>query len=314
MRLTVLTWLWSQPGGRTTYTARHVNIWRDMVERNLTLDHEVACVTDQPEGIDPRVRIIRPPREFEGVSIPTWTRGRPSCFRRLAMFRSDAADVFGAERIVCMDLDVVIGRNFDDMFRGGEDFRMAAGTSHGRPYNGSMMMIRAGSRPRVYSEFTPALAVQAGRKFVGSDQAWISFVLGRGEAVWKPEDGLVHWMIRDRWSDPRVLSFPGGTKPWRLAELGSDKWVSKNYRRDADGSCLVLGYGPTLWSDVETALDRGSSFKAVISSPEAAAHWPDEPLAISHDDDHAERLAVMHGLDPVFCGRSIEGVQANAVA
>lgn len=311
--ITVLTWLWAQPGGRTSYGACHVNIWRDMVARNLTLDHEIACVTDMPEGIDPRVRIIRPPREFEDVRIPTWTRGRPQCFRRLSMFRPDAADLFGAERIVCMDLDVVIGGSLDPMFAGCEDFRMARGTASGRPYNGSVMMIRAGARAQVYREFAPERAIVAGQQFVGSDQAWISYVLGKHEAIWMPQDGLAHWGQRHSYPMPRIMTFPGAMKPWKLAELGTDKWVSRHYRRDGTGRCLVLGYGPSVWTDAAAALG-GGRYDAVIASPEAAAHWPSPVLAIADDDGHAERLAAMHGFTHVaFCGRS-DGVQADAIA
>jgi hypothetical protein len=311
--LTVLTWLWAQPGGRTTYTARHVNVWRDMVQRHLSIDHEVACVTDMPQGIDPGIRIIHPPRQLEDVRIPTWGPRRPQCFRRLAMFRRDAADLFGAERIVCMDLDVAIGGSLDKLLGGGEDFRIAAGTSPGRLYNGSMMMIRAGSRPKVYEEFTPAKAVLAGKKFVGSDQAWLSYILGRGEKVWRVDDGLVHWMARHQAPAPRMMSFPGPTKPWQLVELGTVPWVCRHYRRNPTGRCLVLGYGPAVWSDLEAALDCGEHFDEVILSPETRPYWPGPVLAVADDDRHAERIAAMHGLHPVWCGRS-EGVQINAAA
>ena len=176
--LTVIFWLWNQPGSRTRYTGEHVNIAADMVDRHLAMDHEIACVTDMPEGIDQRVRIITPPGDFEDVRIPSWgderAPGLPQCFRRIAMFRPDAADIFG-EHFVSMDLDCVISDSLDPLFDHDRDFRMYRGTTDARPYNGSMLQMRAGCRPHVYTAFTPELAVEAGKMYLGSDQAWISY-------------------------------------------------------------------------------------------------------------------------------------------
>ena len=231
--LTVICWLWSQPGGRARYTAEQVNIWADMVRRHLSLDHEIACVTDMPEGLDPGVRIIAPPGEFLDVTIPTWgaDRGLPQCFRRLALFRPDAADVFGGERLVSMDLDCVIAEPLDPLFDRPEDFVMYRGTTDKRPYNGSLVMLTAGARSEVYTHFTPEGAAEAGKRFVGSDQAWISHVLGWGEATWGPEHGVVWWGSSRNYAAPEwgLMFFPGDPKPWQL--LG-DEWIAMHYRRN----------------------------------------------------------------------------------
>lgn len=226
------TWLWSQPGSRATYTAKHVNIWADMVRRHLSMDHEIAIVTDMPEGIDPSIRIIKPPGDFIDVTIPTWgaDRGLPQCFRRLAMFAPDAAETFG-ERFVSMDLDCVIAEPLDPLFDRDDDFMMYRGTTDRRPYNGSMVMMTAGARSKVYTDFTPERAAEAGRQYVGSDQAWISHCLGWGEATWGPEDGVVWWGSSRNYTAPewRLMFFPGEPKPWQL--MGDD-WVAAHYRRN----------------------------------------------------------------------------------
>lgn len=227
--ITVLTWLWSQPGSRTTYNARHVNIWAAMVSRHLSMPHRLACVTNTPEGVDPRVRIIAPPGDFEDIRTERWSNGRPNCYRRLTMFRRDAAEVFG-ERFVCMDLDVVIGEALDPLFDREEDLVIFNGTAPTRPYNGSMIMLRAGSRPNVYESFTEAGAVEAGQKYAGSDQAWLAHALGEGEATWGEADG-VFWYgpsFKRARATPRVLFFPGSLKPWTLASF--DKFVKPHYR------------------------------------------------------------------------------------
>lgn len=295
----VITWLWAQPGGRTEYTSWHVNVWSDMIRRNLTMPHTLACVTDTPEGIDPSIEIIPPPRDFEDIRIPTWPEFRPQCLRRLAMFREDAGEIFG-ERFVCMDLDCVIGGPLDPFFDTDADFKITPGTIPSRPYNGSMMLLTAGSRAQVYNQFTPEGAAEAGTLFVGSDQAWISHILGPNEQTWSVGDGLA-WYGRRGQTDPKLMFFPCPVKPWEVAATGTRPWITEHYRRSLHGKVLVLGYEDNLWADVDWALSNGS-YSAVISSPEAAEYWPGEILAVVRTNEEAGLLARMHGLEPVWCG------------
>lgn len=301
--LTVLTWLWSQPGGRASYTAHHVNIWADMVRRHLTIPHRLACVTDMPTGISADVDIIDPPRDFVDVRIPTWGEEKPQCLRRLSMFRPDAAGIFG-RRFVNMDMDCVIGGSLDPLFSRTEGivlYRSPSGDiENPRPYNGSMTLMTAGARPDVFERFSPAGAVEAGKRYAGSDQAWVSHVLGHGEAVWDENDGVVWWGRRMHVAEPRLMFFPGYPKPWDIAD--QDEWIAKHYRAERIGRCLILGHDPSVWSDLAAA---EGTFAAVIASPEAAAHWHGPLLAIANDDWHADRLAAMYGFsDVTWCGRA----------
>jgi hypothetical protein len=230
--LRIMTWFWSQPGGRTTYTASHVNIWAAMMRRNLTIPHELCCVTDMPEGIDPSVTIIPMPKDFVDVSIPTWGGGFPQCLRRIALFSPDAEKIFGAKRFVSMDLDCVVWGNIDHLFNHDRDFTMYKGTSGRRPYNGSMLQMDAGARPSVYNDFTVEEAVKAGEMFIGSDQAWISYKLGWGEATWSEPDGVYWFNSRYRPAmkkgEVKLLFFPGKMKPWTAAKL--DGRMNRHYR------------------------------------------------------------------------------------
>lgn len=298
--LTILTWLWSQPGGRTQYTAGMVNIWAAMVRRHLSLPHEIACVTDMPEGLDPSIRVIAPPGDFVGITTPTWGGCLPNCFRRLALFRRDAAEVFGGDRIVSMDTDCVIAQSLDPLFDRAEDLVIYAGTNHQRPYNGSMVMLTAGCRPQVYERFSEAEAVRAGHAFLGSDQSWISHVLGWGEATWTAADGVAWWGSRYN-GDLRLMFFPGSPKPWELA--GMSGFVSEHYRGAEGGRCLILSVGPSLWDDVR----RAAQYDAVIALPEAAAHWRGPIREVVADERMAAAAARVHGFDDVvWCGRTGE--------
>ena len=301
--LTVLAWFWRQPGGRCDYTAQHVNIWADMVQRNLAMPHRLACVTDHADGIRDGIEIIAPPREFENARIPTWRDDRPQCLRRLAMFRKDAGRIFG-ERFVCMDLDCVISGPLDPLFDRDDDFVMFRGTQPGRPYNGSMMMLRAGARPQVYEDFSIDGATRAGQTYFGSDQAWIAQCLGPGEATWGEEHGVLHWWEGSGVPVPdaaRLLFFVGRTKPWDRLDLDR---VSRHYRRDGKRSCLILGRGSEVWREAERALAK-SRFDTTIALREPAKHWPGRLDAIADTDCDALRKATMLGASRLtFCGRT----------
>lgn len=228
--LGVLCWLWSQNTARAAYKAEHVNTWAAMVRRNLTMPHRIACVTDMPEGIDPSIEIITPPGDFLDITNPKWTNGRPQCYRRLSMFRRDAAKIFG-KRFVCMDLDCVIGGSLDPLFDRKDDLVLFNGTSDARPYNGSMMLIKAGCRPHVFEDFNQAAALESGSLFCGSDQAWLAHRLGWSEKTWTEADG-VYWFNGKFKSvaraNARVLFFPGRTKPWSLANV--EPYTRRHYR------------------------------------------------------------------------------------
>jgi hypothetical protein len=278
----------------------HVNIWADMLRRNCTLPIRIACVTDTPEGIDPSIKIIKPPAEFHEVETVNWTmRGKPNCYRRLVMFRKDAAKFFG-RRFCCMDLDTVIGGNVDAILSREEDFIINSPSFPSRRfrYNGSMMMLTAGARPQVYDEFTEGEALIASGQFVGSDQSWISYILGPGEAMFTADEGVVRWSEAP---EGRIMFFPGKgfMKPWDL--LG-DPWVAKHYRRDGGRTGLVLGNRRTVWDEAKVAMKR-RRFDHVVALVEAAERWPGKVDAVANDLVHAGALARMLGVDrPVVCG------------
>lgn len=196
----VLTWLWRQQRPRFKYTAEHVNVWAKAIRDNTTLDIELACVTDEPKGIESWIKIIKPPQDFTDISVYRWGehRGMPQCFRRLAMFSPEAADVFG-KRFACIDLDMVVMGNLDKILGCTDDFRMLESPSQQiRPYNGSLIVMDAGARPQVYTKFNQKNAEIACENFVGSDQAWISHCLGWGEKTFTYDDFGVAFLTRTR--------------------------------------------------------------------------------------------------------------------
>jgi hypothetical protein len=226
--LLIMTWYWKQAENKCEYSASTVNTWAAMMRRHLTIPHRLVCVTDDPEGIE--IETIPLPKDFDSIRSVAWSeeKGCPQCYRRITLFSPDAAQIFGAERFVSMDMDCVVTGNIDYLFERPEDFVMFRGTSGKRPYNGSMVMMTAGSRTDVYTRLMTegqSLVEAAQHQYLGSDQAIISYVLGPGEAVWDQSDGVFFWSPKFKRNyrsripeNMRLLFFPGHPKPWQALE------------------------------------------------------------------------------------------------
>ncbi len=205
--LLIMTWYWLQAGAWAKYSPAHVNRWFRQMRDNLTISVRFACVTDFPEGIDDEIQIIPELKEFLDVKTTAWAGRHPRCYRRLPLFHPDAEKIFSAKRYASMDLDMQVIKNLDAVFDRDDDFIITAssGKLESNPYNGSMLMMNAGARPKVYTRFTPELAqiasgskaevLQNGMKFIGSDQSWIAWALGGLENVWTDDDGVYRWHV-----------------------------------------------------------------------------------------------------------------------
>lgn len=218
--LTVVTWKWQSPSGsRCRYSAAHVLTLERMVRRHYRQPYRFVCVTDDRRGLE-TIETLADPGDFASVPSPHG-RTHPSCYRRLRLFAPDAGDLFG-DRIVSLDLDTVITGDVTDLWDRPEAFVAWADPMHARHYNASMLLIAAGSRPHVWTQFdpqrSPPEALAAGRK--GSDQGWITHCLGAGEAIWTSRDGVYSYrcdvMPRQGQlpTDARVVFFHGRVKPW----------------------------------------------------------------------------------------------------
>lgn len=231
--LSVVCFKWKPyPGYRSKFESAHVNVLRAMVERHYSKPHRFICITDDPEGLDSRVEVVPLWDDFSQMQSPHGRR-YPSCYRRLKMFSPEIKDLVG-ERFVMMDLDCVVVGDLEPLWDRDEDFVAWGGTNRTTHYNGSMMLMTAGARKQVWEEFDPDISpiksVNAGQ--FGSDQGWISFKLGKGEAMWDTSDGVYSYVVhlsprRELLpKNARLVFFNGKIDPWsydaqRLA------WVRK---------------------------------------------------------------------------------------
>jgi len=234
--LSVVCWKWAPaPGYRSTFTAEHVNVLRRMVARNYAKPHRFVCITDDAAGLDDGIDVVPLWDDFGELMSPHG-RGNPSCYRRLRAFAPEMAEILGP-RFVWLDLDCVITGDLRPLFDRREPFISWGDTNPRNAVNGSMIMMDAGARPQVYTDFDPKTSPDMARRVghFGSDQAWISFKLGFNEARWGIRDGVYSYRnhIRPQRgllpTNARVVFFHGQYDPWddepqRLA------WVRENWR------------------------------------------------------------------------------------
>lgn len=235
MPVSVVCWKWApRPGYRSTFGPDTVNVLRSMVRRYYRNDVRFICVTDDSRGIDPGIEVIPDWKDY--VDVPSPHGGKnPSCYRRLRSFHPDIAAAFGP-RFVSLDLDTVIVSDLTPLWDRPEDFVMWGNTNKKTPYNGSMMLMTAGARSRVWTEFNPRISpkqsMQAG--FFGSDQGYISYILGPNEKKWSTKDGVYSFRndlqkSKTLPSNARIVFFHGRHDPWSGYIQREYPWVKAHY-------------------------------------------------------------------------------------
>lgn len=231
-----VTWKWrSDRPYRSVFTAANVNTLFSMIARNYSAPHRFFCVTDDAEGIDPGVIVVPDWKDFAHLPSPSGGRN-PSCYRRLRAFAPDIAQTFGP-RFVTMDLDTVITGDLRPIVDRPEDFVIWGDTNPKTYYNGSLMLMTAGARAKVWTDFDPSAspraAYQAGHH--GSDQGWISHCLGPHEQKWSTADGVYSYRnhlydLNALPENARVVSFHGQFDPWKPTVQQKHPWIAEHYR------------------------------------------------------------------------------------
>lgn len=198
------------------------------VKRRLKQPHRFVLFTEWKFRI-PGVE-CRPIRDFDLTKIP-------GCFARLRTFDPDWQKEHGFDdRIVCLDLDMVITGGLDEVFNRPEPFTVLTGINGTNPcpYNGSVWMLQAGFRPDVWSDFSVENYRKHGVPFHAfpDDQGWFWHKLP-GAAAFGPKQGVYGfqkrgWPGQDRQPpDARIVAFPGWRSPKQFEHL---KWVKENWR------------------------------------------------------------------------------------
>lgn len=215
------------------YGPEHVNILYHSVKRNTTVHHRFICVTDNAEGLHPDIEVV-----------PLWDYCKylGGCYNRLYIFSTDIENLFGP-RFIAIDIDCVIVGNIDHILNRNDDFiineydiKKNQHATH-QYYNGSLIMMNAGTRDEIWNDFDPSVTPELlqSRKdrveLVGSDQAWISHCLGAGEKTFKNADGVYDYRkLSNKKELPRnaaIVTFAGKRDP--LTEYRKIEWIRQHW-------------------------------------------------------------------------------------
>jgi hypothetical protein len=189
--ITIACWKWEriktghQLPNVCDYSVSHVHKMKNMLERNVTIPYRFVCITDDPTGL-------------ECETIPLWEKYEGGgCYHRLRVFDPDF-DLLG-DRFAWIDLDAVIVDNIDSILTVDADFAINRYPYGGRPhqhYNGALVVMNRGARPQVWKDFNPHTTprfianLNDEKRLLGSDQAWISHILGPNERKFDEKDGV----------------------------------------------------------------------------------------------------------------------------
>jgi len=234
--MTVVCFKWHPYGGityRSSYGPEQVAILRNMVARHYPAPHRFVCVTDDARGLKD-IETIPLWHDYESIPSPHGG-GNPSCYRRLKLFDPAIAELLG-DRFIALDLDTVVVGDLTPIFDRPEPFVMWGETDKRSWYNGSLILMTAGARAQVWTRFNPRTspreALRAGR--FGSDQGWISHVLGKGEATFGRKDGVYSYRVHlapnnnELPADARITCWHGRLDPWSYAAQ-QIPWVREHY-------------------------------------------------------------------------------------
>jgi hypothetical protein len=221
--LTFVTFLWGDK-----YSGTDVAKLAAGLKRNVSQPYRFLVFTDQTRDVGGVER-----HQICDLLLTKYQ----GCFARLRLFHPEFQDALKFDdRIVSVDLDVVITGNLDPLFDRPEPFLILKGANSENPcpYNGSLWMLRPGYRPDVWTEFTLSKAAAIDWYAFPDDQSWFAHMMPN-EAGWTagPESG-VYAFKKPGWpkgddlpKDARLVAFPGWRSPEKFKHL---KWVQQNWR------------------------------------------------------------------------------------
>lgn len=236
--LTVFTWLWGYKFSREDV----LKLFRG-VQRHLKQEHQFCVISENyydgwPSDVT-QLMIV------DGDLIRL-----PGCFARLRMFdprwieylnRNHLVDI---DRIACIDLDTVITGPLDPLFDRPESFviMQKGNASNPCPYNGALMMLRAGVHPEVWNDFSIEAAGRVPFYEFPDDQGWLwhkvpnaaGWMCGVESGVfvfrkpgWPSFDREMKRGADDLPKGARLVTFSGGRSPDKFKHLD---WVKENWR------------------------------------------------------------------------------------
>jgi hypothetical protein len=196
--LMVATYFWQPDEGSkfsAPYTADDVRRLQRMVAKNCAVPHQFAVITDRPE-------LFADDADIRAIPIDRATHVPGTCYVRLMTFHPDGKEIFGADKLLQIDLDTLIVGNIDHLVTREEDLVLWRNpTRHpSRPgrsiYNTSLLLHRLGSIPELWQTYVDMRA--ADQQIPAKDDQWfLSDALGEDMPYFDGERDGVYRIARE---------------------------------------------------------------------------------------------------------------------
>ncbi len=244
--LTVIAFYWIDPARarNVVLTPNDVRIWRSMVQRNLSIPHEIKLVTHRPDLFE----------DFDCVPLDLAKHVPGTCLVKLQAHDPNAP--LGDWRLL-MDIDCVVTGSLDPLFQSdGPAFMFWHNPNYehgGRRgwLQGSMQLFARGYTKFLWEDFDPKRDMAwLNRRFGGAEQCWISerFNLSYPEAgwqwkvpIWTEDDGVYgagrlfggkmgKGVTGELPSNARIVFTPGDRAPSQPEFMAQHPWAREFYR------------------------------------------------------------------------------------
>lgn len=232
----IVCWKWNKKGYRATFTGEHVNTLRNMVKRNLTIPHEFICITDDPTGIDPDIRLVK---LWDNPCPNYGDDGKPNCYYRLKAFSSEMKDIIGS-KFLWLDLDTVILSDITPIVTTDVDFGIWKPDDGRMVCNGSIVLHKVGTREYIWNNFNPKIVdpvygIRHISDMRGSDQAIIGLNLCKDDKIFTKKEGIYMFRtdIKDKLKTPpkdaKIVFFAGLLNPFDNEVQKKHPWIKDHY-------------------------------------------------------------------------------------
>jgi len=195
----------------TKYGPEYVNVLESMVRRNVvSAPYEFVCFTDDAAGIRPEIGTAPLPCELPGM----WAK--------MALYMPEILSI-DTERLLFLDLDIVVTGNLDGLMCYESDFAMAkdwpsgmlSAEDHRNVYgNTSVVLLKTGAAARLWDAYRASGFPTHG--YGDGDQGWINHTFP-GAADLLPEKMVqsykMHHLEGDTPPSCDIVMFHGTPKP-----------------------------------------------------------------------------------------------------
>lgn len=212
MALIVSTWIWG-----TKYEGHYIARLKYGVQKHLRRPYRFLVFTPLPGD-----EVL-----FDG------------CFVRMRMFSPGFQEAYAirpGDRILNLDLDLIVTGALDDLFDREESLVILAGANAANPcpFNGSVMLLRAGENADLWNGLLDPEAIKIMPRYeFPDDQGWIAHRRS-GAATWRAgRSSGIYAFKKPGWppgddlpADARIVCFPGKRDPSQFTHL---PWVAKHW-------------------------------------------------------------------------------------